>query len=351
MLKKKHYFFVLITAILFASTYSNNLGINNTVAHKAYGHSFTPNDYASFIASIDQFQTESKLVQANFANNNITLAKGHVDKAANLYFQNLMFEIAEKDQKVAEDLSKSVKSLLQNVSSSAFASSASEAVVKQQQQQVNQLVADIDAKVDEIITMTIRQQQGGSDFLGTVVGLVSSIFGEKKGENNPTIQPVRVAELVDSVLRSYGNAYDVSFDMTNMSNMAMTGANSSMLMSDMTDDNNSVSGMDHMNMSPAMTNGDINNNASKDDSLASVAEHQSAQALAAKALEIFNKELRSAAPDEESTVFVSNIENGLIKLHNSIKDKASPMNIMMIAHTQIHPNLLEAFNLPLRPGG
>ncbi len=346
MLKKKHYLYVLITAILFISIYLNSLCISNTVVHKAYGHSFTPNDYASFIASIDQFQTESKLVQTNLANNNLTLAQGHAGKAANLYFQNLMFEIAEKDQKVAEDLSKSVKSVLQNVSSSAFASSASEAVAKQQQ--VNQLVADIDTKVDEIITMTIRQQQGGSDFLSTFVGLVSSIFGEKKGENNPTIQPVRVAELVDSVLRSYGNAYSISFDMTNMSNMAMTATNSSMSMSGMSDDNNSVSGMDHMNMSPTMMNGNINN-ASKDDSLANVAEHQSAQALAAKALEIFNEELRSAAPDKDSTVFVSNIENGLIKLHDSIKDKASPMDVMMIAHTQIHPNLLDAFDLPLRP--
>ncbi len=343
MLKNKYFSIMLVMGILFNPTYLNNLDFINTVVHKAYGHSFTPNDYASFIAWIDQFQTESKLVHTNLANNNLTLAQEHSDKAANFYFQNLMFEIAEKDQKVAEDLSKSVKSL-QNVS-------LSSATAVKPQQQVNQLVADIDSKVDEIIAMTIRQQEGGSNFLDSVAGLLSSIFGEKKGKSDSTIQSVRVAELVDSVLRSYGNAYGVSFDMTNMTNMAMTGTNSSTSMSNMADNNNnSVMGMDRMNMSSStIMNSDVND-ADKNYSLINVAEYQSAQALSAKALEIFNKELGPTTPDNESAVFISNIENGLIKFNDSIKDKASPMDAMMIAHTQIHPNLLEAFNIPLQSG-
>jgi hypothetical protein len=53
------------------------------------------------------------------------------------------------------------------------------------------------------------------------------------------------------------------------------------------------------------------------------------------------------APKNE-TGFVSNLEEGLTQLNDLIKNKASPMDIMMIVQTQIHPILLEAFNLQLR---
>ena len=344
----QHFYIVLLTGILFSLIYSSNIGINNTIVHVAYGHSFTPNDYASFIASIDQFQTESKLVQTSIANNNLTLAQEHADKNANIYFQNLMFEIALHDKKMAEDLSKAVKSL-KNISLSVSSASALPLIDQQQQQRVNQLGAEIDAKVDEIITMTIRQQEGGSSFLEPVMGIISSIFGEKKDDDdNSKIHPLRVAELVDSALRNYGNAYGVSYDMTDMSNMAMMDNNSSLSISRMTDGNNSIMGRDPKNMSSEMMNS--GNNMSKNYSLSNVAEYQSAQALSAKALEVFNNELKPKVSDNDSKFYISSLENGLIKLNDSIKEKALPMYIMMIVHTQIHPNLLEAFDVPLQSG-
>ncbi len=349
MLKKKHFCTVMITVILFSSVYIGNTNINSAIVHNAHGHSFTPDDHALFIASIDQFNAESKLVQAIIANNNLTLAQGHADKAANLYFQNLMFEIAEKDQKAAEDLSMTVKSL-QNITLSASSSSSSSAL-PEQQQQVNRLVNDIDTKAGEITTMTIRQQEGGLGFLDPVFGAISSIFGDKKDDDNTKLHSLRVAELVDMVLRNYGNAYAVSFDMTNMSNMATVDGNSTMSMSSsMTDDNNSDLRIDQMNNthSSAMVKG--GNNMSKNHSPINVAEYQSAQALSAKALEVFNNELKPRTPDNDSTVSISNLENGLIQLNHSVRDKASPMDIMMVVHTQIHPSLLEAFSIPLRPG-
>jgi hypothetical protein len=81
--------------------------------------------------------------------------------------------------------------------------------------------------------------------------------------------------------------------------------------------------------------------------LVNIWDYQSAQALATKAQDIFKKELKPIAP-EISSAFVINLQNGLTQLKNSIKNKASPMDIMMVVHTQIHPNLLEAFNLRLR---
>ena len=73
----------------------------------------------------------------------------------------------------------------------------------------------------------------------------------------------------------------------------------------------------------------------------------SAQALAVKVQETRNTELKPMASNK-SSLFINNVENGLAQLNNSIENKASPMDIMTIVHTQIHPNLLEAFSLKLR---
>lgn len=81
--------------------------------------------------------------------------------------------------------------------------------------------------------------------------------------------------------------------------------------------------------------------------LVNVADYQSAQALATKAQEIFNSELKSIASNK-SSAFLTNLESGLTQLNNLIESKASPMDIMMVVHTQIHPNLLVAYNLKLR---
>ena len=353
MLKKKHFPTIMITVILFSSVYMSNTDINSAIVHNAHGHSFTPDDHALFIASIDQFHAESKLVQASITNNNLTLAQGHADKAASIYVWNLMGEIAGKDQKTAEEITKTVKTL-QNISSPSTSPATATATAgeqqQQQQQQVSQMVANVDTKINEIMAMTIREQEANPGFSDPFVWLMSSIFGEKKVNDNTTNQPLRVAELVDSVLRSYGNAYNVGFDMTDMSNMAMPSGKPSMSMSNMmNNDDNTIVGMDPMNTSSStMMNGE--NKTRNDYSLANVAEYQSAQGLAAKALEIFNNELKPMTSNNDSAVSVSNLENGLLQLNDSIRGKASPMDVMVIAHTQVHPNLLEAFSIPLKPG-
>jgi len=91
-------------------------------------------------------------------------------------------------------------------------------------------------------------------------------------------------------------------------------------------------------------------NMSNNYTLTNAEEYQNAQALAAKALDIFNNELKPMKPGTDSAVSISNSENGLIKLNDSIKGKASPMDVMMVVHTQVHPNLLEAFKIPLKSG-
>ena len=331
---------LVVIGISFTTVFSSTA--NNLLNQKIYAHMFTLDDTASFLAFADQLQVESELVQRNLINYNLTLAQNHANKAAALLTPNIVVEIEEKNQKTADDLTIAVNDL-QKVSSSS----------EKQRQMVNQLVSRINSTLAEAVKIRIEEGQGSSssNFLEKGIEFLSGIFGGSSSKNsndvikaNSTTQPLAFADLVDSILVNYGNAYAVDFDMTNMSNMAAMGGNSSsMAMSSTPNDNNSISM--NMNMSSSMMmNMDSKN---KNYSLADMTDYQSAQALAVKAQEILNTDLKPVASNK-SSAFITNVENGLAQLNNLIENKASPMDIMKIVHTQIHPNLLEAFNLKLR---
>jgi hypothetical protein len=339
---------LLFVSITFSTVLFSNTN-NFFIIQNVYAHIFTTDETASFLSFADQLQVESELVQTNLINNNLSLAQKHANKAASLLSPSIIVEIAEKNQKVADDLTTAVDDLQKITSSS-----------DKQRQMVNQLVSQINATLGEAVTIRLEQEQreDSSNFLEKGIEFLRGIFGggggSEKADNridrNTTIQPLAFADLVDSLLINYGNAYAVDFDMTNMSNMAMmSGNSSSMVMSGMVNNSinnsNSSMNMDSMNMSSSTMNMDSNMN--RNYSLVDITDYQSAQALVTKAQEIFNTEFKLIAPGNTS-IFITNLENGITQLNNSIKNKASPMDVMMIVHTQIHPNLLEAFNLKLR---
>jgi hypothetical protein len=141
--------------------------------------------------------------------------------------------------------------------------------------------------------------------------------------------------------------------------MAMIGNNNSlnsMVMNNSIAGNNSGTSNMNMNMqsmdasSNTTTMTEPGTGMSTGYSLGNMSDYQSAQALAAKASEIFNTKLKDTtmSNNKNITTFVTNLEKGLTQLNDSISKKASPLDVMIIVHTQIHPNLLEAFNLQLR---
>lgn len=313
---------ILLSIVLGSSINMNN---DNNSFLNAFGHTFSPNESASFLSFVDQIQVESELVQTNLANDSTSLAQEHAKKAGSLLTSNITTEIAEENQRVANELTRAINDL-QDISLS-----------PQQVGSIDQLVSDIDS----------------------ILGEAESTRIEQEDLENATIQALAFADLVNSILENYGNAYAVDFDMTNMSNMVMNGQSnnnmSTMTMSNMDtngNDNDSNKEMNSMNMSSSSTvvamdvgggegsESGINSSSS----LVNLTDYQSAQALAAKALEIFNTELRPIAPNNSSAL-LTNLENGLTDLNASIRNKASSMDIMMIVHTQIHPNILQAFNL------
>jgi hypothetical protein len=124
--------------------------------------------------------------------------------------------------------------------------------------------------------------------------------------------------------------------------MAMMGDSSSM--------SSTKSGMniDSMNIS---TDGDMSmtHDNHQTYSLKDISDYQSAQALTRKVYDIFNSTLKPFTMSGNHTdSFESNLYSALNQLDNSITNKDSPMDIMMIAHTKIHPNLLAIFNLDTR---
>jgi hypothetical protein len=336
---REPYLVLLVIGIIFSMVFSTNT--NNFINQEVYAHMFTADETASFLAFADQLQVESELVQTNLVHNNLSLAQNHANKAASLLTPSVVIEIEEQNQKIADDLTTAVSDL-QKISSYS----------EKQQQMVKQLVSDINSTVVEAVNIRMKQGQGDpSNFLEKGIEFLGGIFGgggeeaDDKIDVDETTKPIAFADLVDSVLINYGNAYRVDFDMTNMSNMAMMGGNSSsMAMVGMADKNNSnnSSSMNIGSMNMTMMN--MNSKTNRNYSLVDMTDYQSAQALATKAQEIFNNELKSAAPNS-SSAFITNLENGLRQLNGSIKNKVSPVDIMTIVHTQIHPNLLEIFNL------
>ena len=314
---------------------------------KVLGHLFTTDQTGTFVSIVDQVQTELELIVTNLLNNNVSLAENHAAKAASI-IPRVISEIAEDNPGLASDLMRAVFNL-QNMSS----------ISNNKEQATNQLVNDLNERLDKAKIIRIAQVQPSSNLLDDVTNFLGGIFGGKSGETsdkqaqNSKIEALAFADLMDSVLINYGKAYNVGFDMTNMSNMVMTGSNantSSMIMGNPMSSNNSGGNM-NMNMGSMDTSsslitkhaGEMNSSYQLED----ITDYQSAQALAKKGLEFFDTDLRHMATNNK-TIFITKLENGLTHLNNSIENKAPPMDIMMIVHSEIHPNLLEAFNLQIR---
>jgi hypothetical protein len=78
-----------------------------------------------------------------------------------------------------------------------------------------------------------------------------------------------------------------------------------------------------------------------------VTDYQTAQSLADKAVEIFNKKMKPVESSELSTANTQ-VEKDLYQLKNAIDNKAPFMNIMKHVHVQLHPTLITAYNLQLK---
>jgi hypothetical protein len=160
------------------------------------------------------------------------------------------------------------------------------------------------------------------------------------GQRNSTTLALVVASIVDEILRKYGTAFDIGYDLTNMSNMGgMIMPNMDMDMKTIQPNTNSNTLEGHSNMSMMMT---TENNPA----LVNIHDYESSQALANNINEVFEEDLLPQSSMSE-TVNVDKLERNLKKLEDAIVNKASPEVLMEIVHIQIHPTLQQVYDLKL----
>jgi hypothetical protein len=265
------------------------ISIGNSSGSNVYGHNFVPNESASFLSLMDQLKAELGLVQTNLVNGSVSLAEEHASRAVGLLNSKDPVNNITWKEEIAERNERIAGELVSAVSAlenmNISASSSPHS-------DTNQSVSNIDAIIDEAVTSRIDIEQ----------------------RENATIQATALGDIINTLLNYYGYAFSVGFDMGNMSQMAsgMEGASSK-----------------------------------RSHSLVNASDYQSAQALAKMALDIFNTELKDLASANE-TGSVIKLEESLNQLSNLIDNKSSPIEVMNIGHTQVHPNLQVAFNLQLQ---
>ena len=289
------------------------------VSHIVYAHTFSTSESAEFLSLTDQVIAENALVIMNLENNNATLAQAHAEKASSLLNNDTLGEIRERNNRIANNLETGLKELVGNVSS--FASASPGQMPQDRLQNINQIVMSLNDTMAEAITTRIESDQ----------------------QKNVTTWAMALADLVDVVLSDYGNATGSSFDLTDMSNMA--GANATSPMSNMTTTTTTT--------------------------IVDTAAYQSAQYLVNNTiLQLFNDTLKpltisssgtpsnnnvttmtqerqstSSAAGNITSSNIDKLEAGLMQLRDDINSKATPNEVMITAHLNISPVLMQIYGL------
>ena len=163
-----------------------------------------------------------------------------------------------------------------------------------------------------------------------------------RGQKNSTTLALVIANIVDDILRKYGSAFAVGYDMTNMSNMINMDNSSSHSMDVKTNTNVTIGGSNilggHSNTSMIMENDLV---------LVNMNDYESAKVLSSNIKDEFSTQLRPRSLVNE-TINLDKLENSLEKLERAINVKALPEAIMDIVHVQIHPMLQRVYDLKLQ---
>jgi len=296
--KKNNIITILLTSFTIIIGSINLFSFQNSFAHN-----FSPDESAHFLTIVDKIKVESELAANNTGNNNLSSAQLHANNALLNYDSHTKDELGERNERIANELDETLNQLLEESKS------------KTDQSQITDTAETIAAILDEAISARIEVEQ----------------------VNNSTIQALVLASIVDTALQNYGDAYNVGFDLTNMSNL-----NKETLTNEITTTTTNEH-TDH-----ASTNTSIRFN------LVNLTNYESALAFSNNALEKFYNDISTASLplSEENNItnkqtYIKKLENGLTEFNNVLKNKENPIKVMEIVHTQIHPNLQILFNLKI----
>lgn len=251
----------------------------------AYAHTFQGGESAEFLTVTQAVEIDTRLAAENAADPEI--AAEHMDHAEETLTDAVLQEIAERNERIANDLPTLLEELRAAIDSG----------------------EDVDARVSAV-----------SSLLGEAVQV--RIEGDQL--DNSTVQAVVVANLVNDALEHYGEAIGFEGNMTDMSTMNMTG-------------------MEEGSMSGRDSEGSMEGPAT----IVSEANHQSSLAFAQRAQELYD-EIRADAIEGTDNA-VSTLDAAFPEFASAIESRSSAMEVMRVAHIDIHPNLMTAYDLQIIP--
>ena len=263
------------------------LMLSGTMAsHPASAHEFEQDSGADLIAKIQEFKAENKLIASNISNS--SLAQWHMQKSQSYWGVNETNLLGQKDPNLSGNLSSSMADLY--------------ALVGKQ----------------NVDTTTANQK---ADLLNGLADQVETEVVGSSSDSNATVQALAMVNVLNEVLRDYGDAIGSKVDLTNMDNMNATSQSSMQ----------GMSGMSGMTSS----------------TIVGQAQYQSAEALMGVVQDIFAK-AQSYAPSNSSSYM---LKAGLAvsDLKQEIDSKASGMDVMTTVHMKIHPNLISALGIEAVP--
>ena len=300
------------TILVVAATSLLLFGGSSIYNNKIYGHNFAGDESASFLALMDQIQTEMSLINTNLIDNNQSLAKDHLKQIKDLYTKNIKKEIAERNERIANEISSIIN----------------ETNIVIEKNNNNQDISDSVKNFNDVIAEAI------------------SVRIDPDALTNSTINALHFANLINSIDLSYANALGTK--PMNMSAINM-GNNSTMSHGNNTNNNTMPNmKMNHGdNMTSMINHTDNNPNTTDNITLSNMASYQTAKELTNDAIHLFNSTIKQNIPSN-ATENSKDIESGLQQLKNMIESKVSYNKIMGIIHGTIQTNTLEVFNLPLK---
>ena len=133
---KQHLYIIAILAILLFGSYNNQ---------QIHGHNFAGDESASFLALMDQMQTEMNLTNTNVNANNRSLDQDHLNEINKLYTETIKKEISERNERIANEISSII-----NETAVAIAQ-------EKNNQDISQTVKNFNDVIEEAISVRIDQ--------------------------------------------------------------------------------------------------------------------------------------------------------------------------------------------------
>lgn len=298
-----------------------------SASHLAYAHTFSTSESAQFLSLVDQIRAETGLVTMNLENNNATLAQTHAEKASSLLDSNTLSEIEETNNRIANSLETGLEQLVGNATS--LASESTGQMSQDRIQSINQMVMSLNDTMAETITVRVESDQ----------------------LNNATTWAMALADLVNVVLSDYGNATGSSFDLRDMSNMAEPNATMSP-MSNMTTTTTTITDTAAYQSAQYLANNTILqlfNDTLKPLTVSSSGTSSSNSSNATTMTQEGQETLPAAG--NMTTSDIDKLEAGLLQLKDDINAKSTPNEVMMTAHLNVHPLIIQIYGLTLEQEG